>query len=62
MVCFPREGDLEVFLEVDRRARGLGGLLEEMMNRDESRLHFTVQPADLPELEQQLRQVIDQYS
>ena len=45
MVSHPEQ--LEILIEVDRRARGLGGFFTEIFDRDESR-----QWLDLPEMEQ----------
>lgn len=37
-VCFPGPSGLDLWLEVDRRARGFGGVLEAAFDADESRL------------------------
>lgn len=59
VVCLPEEGRLGVLLEVDRKARGLGGLLAEMMNLDESRLNLSIGPQDLAGLDRRLRELIE---
>lgn len=50
---------LEVLLELDKRARGLGGLLDEALDTDERYVRFTVRPADLEVPVRQLAEKID---
>ncbi len=59
VVCLPEDDRLGVLLEVDRKARGLGGLLAEMMNMDESRLNLSIGPHDLVDLDHRLRELIE---
>jgi sporulation-control protein len=47
VMFFPRGGDLELLLQIDRRARGLGGFLAEAMNMDESFVRVTLQRSEL---------------
>ena len=42
MVMFPSAGSVEVVLQIDRRARGLGSFLSEQMGTDESYAGITV--------------------
>lgn len=58
LVCLPGADRVEVLLEIDRKARGLGGFLAEMMNVDESRVRFVFGPDDLAELPERLRAFI----
>ncbi|MCI5184091.1 MAG: sporulation protein SpoOM, partial [Candidatus Electrothrix sp. AW1] len=45
--------------QVDRKARGLGGLLAEVMGRDESNLRFTVRSDSLGNLESMIGELIE---
>lgn len=47
VISWPAPGTLEVLLEVDRKARGLGSLFAEMLEMDESRLRLSFSDADL---------------
>ncbi|MDP9348049.1 MAG: sporulation protein [Gemmatimonadota bacterium] len=47
VVAWAGPGTLAVLLEVDRKARGLGSLLAEMMEMDESRLQLSFTDRDL---------------
>ncbi|KKK37263.1 sporulation protein SpoOM [Mesobacillus campisalis] len=53
--------EMQILLQVDRRARGLGGLLAEAMQMDESNVSLTVSTKDIPQLKQKLKSVIDRY-
>ncbi|MCM3588028.1 sporulation protein [Mesobacillus maritimus] len=53
---------LEIFMQVDRKARGLGGFLAEALERDESNLRLIVTENDLPILTQKLHSTIERYS
>lgn len=52
----------EVFMEVDRRARGLSGLFAEALDMDESIVHFQVTNHEIPRIKQMLQEVIQRYS
>ncbi|MFC3885205.1 sporulation protein [Bacillus songklensis] len=52
----------EVFMEVDRRARGLSGLFAEALEMDESMVRFYVTDQDIPKLQQMFRDAIQRYS
>ena len=47
VITWAGPGTLEVMLEVDRKARGLGSLFAEMLEMDESRLRLEFSDADL---------------
>ena len=53
---------LELLLQVDRRARGLGGLFAEAAGMDETNVRLTVTAADIPNLQQQIHSVIQRFS
>ncbi|MEH7255403.1 sporulation protein [Neobacillus niacini] len=55
-------GGLELLLQVDRRARGLGGLFSEAAGLDETNVRITVTTADIPTLQQQIHSVIQRFS
>lgn len=44
VIFYPHESGLDLWLEVDRRARGFGGLLAEALDDDESRLRVAFAP------------------
>lgn len=53
---------VKLLLEVDRKARGLGGFLAEALDVDESHVRVSITKQDLPNLQEKLRQVISKYS
>lgn len=63
LVFFPQSSSqLEVMMQVDRRARGLGSLLAEALEMDETNVRFTVHSSDLPAIREQLTSIINRYS
>ncbi|WP_237458274.1 sporulation protein [Pontibacillus yanchengensis] len=66
ILFFPKESGLDLVLQVDRRAKGLGGLLAEALDADESyvRTHFTNEElSESPsEVAEKLEQVISRFS
>ncbi|RBW69044.1 sporulation protein SpoOM [Bacillus taeanensis] len=62
IVFFLSEESCELFMEVDRRAKGLGGLFSEMLDMDEARVRFTFTENELPVLTEQLEEVIRRFS
>ncbi|MDX8361780.1 MULTISPECIES: sporulation protein [Bacillaceae] len=62
LVFFPQSHDsVEVLMEVDRRARGLGGFLAEALEMDESIIRFTVTTNDMDYLTQKMKELIERY-
>ncbi|MGB0384245.1 MAG: sporulation protein [Ardenticatenaceae bacterium] len=55
-------GGVQLFMEVDRRTNGLGGLFSEAFDLDETRVQFSFGVNDLPNLTDQLYQHINQWS
>lgn len=55
------EQSAELLLEVDPKARGLGGFLAEALEMDESQIRLSVTAQDLPNLDEKLKQVISNY-
>ncbi|QFT89022.1 Sporulation-control protein spo0M [Bacillus sp. THAF10] len=53
---------VDLHLQVDRRARGLGSLLSEALNMDETFVKLRVTTQDLHGFKQQLEQTIQRYS
>ncbi len=51
-----------VFMEIDRRAQGLGGLFSEMLDIDETRVQMTYSASDIPNLRDMLYQQISRWS
>ncbi|WP_026585228.1 sporulation protein [Bacillus sp. J33] len=63
IIFFPQaSGETEILMQVDRRARGLGGFLAEALEMDESFVRFTVSNSDIPYIEQKLHSVIAKYA
>lgn len=63
LIFYPQsEDEIEVLMQVDRRARGLGGFLSEAMGMDESFVRLTLHSSDLPAMKQQLQSVLERYS
>jgi sporulation-control protein len=62
VVFFLSEDHCELLMEVDRRAKGLGGLFSEMLDMDESMVRFTFTKNDLSTLTGQLEAVIRRFS
>lgn len=53
---------MELLLEVDRKAWGLGGLFAEMLDVDESLVRVTITEADYGRVEDKLQQIILRYA
>ncbi len=49
-------------MQVDRKARGIGGFLAEALEMDETFVRFTVTNADIPYMQQKLQSVIAKYA
>jgi sporulation-control protein len=63
LVFQPSSNDqMEVFMQVDRRARGLGGFLSESLGTDETNVRVVVSKSDIPNLRSKLQSVIERYS
>ncbi|WP_433958462.1 sporulation protein [Cytobacillus horneckiae] len=62
-VVFFLESDnaADLFLQVDRRARGLRGFLSEALSMDESTITIKVTSDDIPNMSSKLQSVISQY-
>ncbi|MGB1238265.1 MAG: sporulation protein [Pseudomonadales bacterium] len=61
MLLVNADHQLEILLEVDRRARGLGGLFAEMLGRDESQMWLHLHHSDLDQAAELLYQAIDDH-
>ena len=59
IVFFPGEENVEVCMEIDRKARGLGSFLE-MMGIDESRIKFSCSADDIGGLKGGLKEMIEE--
>lgn len=58
LICLPSATSVQVHMQVDRRARSLGGLLAEAFDVDETFLKLTVTQQDVPSLREMLSQTI----
>ncbi len=52
---------VEVLLQIDRRARGLGSFLSEALELDETFVRLTFTDRDIPSMQSTLRQTIERY-
>ncbi|MFZ3587669.1 sporulation protein [Bacillus sp. DJP31] len=63
LTFFPKsESTVEIIMQVDRRARGLGGLFSEALAMDESNVRLTVNENDIPTMGNKIFDVIKRYS
>lgn len=63
LVMFPSEDSVDLFLQIDRRARGLGSFLSESMGTDESYASLTVPEGATPNrIREVLAQTIRQHA
>ena len=63
LVFYPKdENEIEVLMQVDRKARGLGGFLSEAMGMDESYVRVSLRSSDLPTMKQKIQAAIGRYS
>jgi sporulation-control protein len=56
------QSETEIHMQVDRRARGLGGFLSEALEMDESHVHLTVRASDISSLREKLGSVIQKFA
>ncbi|MCM3122054.1 sporulation protein [Mesobacillus sp. AQ2] len=62
LVLYPNsENEAEVLMQVDRRARGIGGFLSEAMGMDETYVRMNIHVSDLPSIQQKLQDTIARY-
>ncbi len=61
LVFKPFPDSIQVFMEVDRKAKGMFGQLSEMMGTDETMVKFLVQEQDLSHLKDKLNDIIEEY-
>jgi sporulation-control protein len=63
IVFFPvSNSETEIYMQVDRKARGLAGFLSEAMEMDESHVRFTVHSSDLSSIREKVGSIIQKYS
>lgn len=60
VVFFLKDTELEVFMELDKRARGFFGAMEEAFNMDERYVRFRLTDADLSRPQTQLAEYLDE--
>jgi len=53
---------IEMLWQVDRKARGLGGLFAEALEMDESYVNVTITVNDLPNLKEKIKSIINQFA
>jgi sporulation-control protein len=63
LIFIPRSvASVDIVMQVDRRARGLGSFLAEAFEMDESNVRLTVSQSDIPTMTNKLVEVINRYS
>lgn len=62
VVFFPKDDNVEVLMDIDRKARGFGGILSEMAGMDETRVKFVFGLEDIPDLTDKIHGIIDEWS
>jgi sporulation-control protein len=63
VIFFPQSDEqMDLALQIDRKARGLGGFLAEALEMDETNIHLSIHSSDLPILKSKLESIISQYS
>lgn len=63
VIFFPQsEEHMDIALQIDRRAKGLGGFLAEALEMDETNIQLSVHLSDLPTFKSKLQSIISQYS
>ncbi|WP_071459859.1 sporulation protein [Bacillus massilinigeriensis] len=62
LVFFPvTSTQMELHMQVDRRARGLGGFLSEALEMDETNIRLSITNSDIPTMDSKLKSFIDRY-
>lgn len=62
LVFYPNnDNEIEVLMQVDRRARGLGGFLSEAMGMDETYVRMNIHASDIPALKQKIQSAVERY-
>lgn len=56
------EHQVDILMEVDRKARGLTSLFSEVLEMDESKVRLTVTSNDLANMKHKLQDVISRYT
>ncbi len=62
IICFREEDHAEVYVEVDRKAKGLSGFIAEIIGADESGVRFDFGHDDIPDLADKLHEMIGNLS
>jgi len=61
LVFKPFEDSVQIFMEVDRKAKGVFGHFSEIMGTDETVVNFLIQKRHLPHLTDKLNDIIEEY-
>ena len=56
------ESQAEVYLQIDRKARGMSGLLSEILDTDETNLRMILTKSDIPYMKQKIRELLHRHS
>ncbi|MEM7536226.1 MAG: sporulation protein, partial [Chloroflexota bacterium] len=57
-VCLPGPESTQVYMQVDRRGRGVSGLFADMLDTDETNLKLELTQQDVPTIKERLAQTI----
>ncbi len=60
LVMFINGDNLDIFLEIDRRSKGLGGFFATAFGRDETNVHLTISPDEVEQLGDMLHEIISE--
>ncbi|BAC14907.1 sporulation control protein [Oceanobacillus iheyensis HTE831] len=60
LIFIPSEDQVEVLMQIDRKARGLSGLFKEAMDQDESYVRFTVTSSDSSTVQETIQEILNQ--
>ena len=58
VVCIPEDDCVDVWIEIDRKARNIRSFVSEMLNQDESHIYFSICKEELSELPERLYEMI----
>jgi len=62
IVCVPEDDCVDVWIEIDRKARNISSFVSEMLSHDEDHLYFSFCEDELSDLPNKLYDLIDSYS
>lgn len=61
LIFIPSEDQVEILMQIDRKARGLSGLFAEAMDQDESYVRVTVTSSDSSTVQETIQEILNQH-